>query len=296
MPVVHQTVDTLSGPSTFPKRQRETAVLMVEPDHYDVLYEINPHMVGNIGSVNASVAADQWNTLRSVYESLGYSVHIIDAVSNLPDMVFAANQTFPFIDENGKPRVVLSKMASEHRQPEVPHFAKWYAQHGFDVIHHTDPPIEFEGMGDAIWHPGRRLLYIGYGYRTKLGALQRAANCIQCDVIGLELINPHFYHLDTALSVIDETTALYVPDAFTPTGESILRVMFECLIAVPITEAKQGFVTNGHSPNGTHFIVHKGNSVTVSQLQNIGIQVIEVDTSEFLKSGGSVFCMKMMLP
>ena len=72
--------------------------------------------------------------------------------------------------------------------------------------------------------------------------------------------------------------------------------MFENLIEVPLEEAKEGFVTNGHSPNGTHFIVHKGNDVTVSKLKEIGIEVMEIDTGEFLKSGGSVFCMKMMLP
>ena len=296
MPVVHQNTKTLSTPTIFPPRESESAVLMVDPTHYDVLYEINPHMVGNIGTVNHSVAQEQWKTLKKVYERLGYTVHTISAVPKLPDMVFAANQTFPFIDAHGNKRVILSKMASVHRQPEVPYFAEWYANQGYDVIYHTDPPVEFEGMGDAIWHPGRQLLYIGYGYRTKFGALQRAANCIQCDVVGLELINPHFYHLDTALSVIDERTALYVPEAYTKVGTSMLQKMFERLIAVPLTEAKQGFVTNGHSPNGKHFIVHKDNLVTCAKLQEIGVQIIEVDTTEYVKSGGSVFCMKMMLP
>ena len=74
------------------------------------------------------------------------------------------------------------------------------------------------------------------------------------------------------------------------------KAMFKNLIEVPLVEAKQGFVTNGHSPNGKHFIVHKGNERTVSELKANGITVIEVDTSQFLKSGGSVFCMKMMLP
>lgn len=296
MPIVHQTVDTLSHPSDFPKRDIETAVLMAKPSYYDVLYEINPHMQGNIGTVDRALAMKQWTRLKETYEQIGLRVHILPGVPNLPDLVFAANQTFPFIDFNGKRRVILSKMASEHRQPEVAHYANWYAENDFDVIAHTDPPIEFEGMGDAIWHPERRLLYIGYGYRTKLGALQRAANCIECDVVGLELINSHFYHLDTALSVIDENTALYVPTAFTSNGHSMLQAMFENLIEVPLVEAKEGFVTNGHSPNGTHFIVHNGNSITVSKLKEIGIEVIEIDTSQFLKSGGSVFCMKMMLP
>ena len=59
--------------------------------------------------------------------------------------------------------------------------------------------------------------------------------------------------------------------------------MFENLIEVPLEEAKEGFVTNGHSPNGTHFIVHKGNDVTVSKLKEIGIEVMELIRPSFEK-------------
>ena len=296
MPSVHQNVHTLSNVGEYPRRERERAVLMVSPEYFDVLYEINPHMAGNIGTVNKDRALSQWIKLTETYEAIGFPVNIISGVQGLPDMVFAANQTFPFVDSTGKHRVILSKMASDLRQPEVEHFAAWYTQNQYDVIEQTVPPIEFEGMGDAIWHPERLLLYIGYGFRTKLGALERAAKCIGCDVVGLELINPHFYHLDTALSVIDEQTALYVKEAFTDDGIAMLQKMFSKLIAVPLHEAKEGFVTNGHSPDGKHFIVHKGNAETAAALKAIGVTVLEVDTSEFIKSGGSVFCMKMMLP
>jgi len=187
-------------------------------------------------------------------------------------------------------------MASSFRTGEVPYFAKWYEKQGYHVIYQVHPPVEFEGMGDAIWHPGHKLLYIGYGFRTSQKALQRAANCIGCNVIGLQLTQPHFYHLDTALSVIDENTAIYVEEAFTPEGIQILKKMFPRLLAVPLHEAKAGFVTNGHCPDGKHFIVHHGNHTTKKSLESIGITVIELDTSEFMKSGGSVFCMKMMLP
>ena len=49
-----------------------------------------------------------------------------------------------------------------------------------------------------FWHPNRKLMYIGYGYRTHKDALIRAARCMECTVVGLELVQPHFYHLDTA--------------------------------------------------------------------------------------------------
>ena len=253
-------------------------------------------MKGNIGNVDRKLALEQWNILKNTYEELGFTVHIIEGVQDLPDMVFCANQSFPFINKNNELQVILSKMASKYRQGEVEHIAKWYDNNGYHLIRQTNPPVEFEGMGDAIWHPSKKILYIGYGFRTSKNALQRAADCISCDVIGLELILPHFYHLDTALSVINESTAIFVKEAFSKSGREILECMFSNLIEVPLSEAKLGFVTNGHCPDKQNFIVHKGNPITKRKLMDIGIRVWEVDTSEFIKSGGSVFCMKMMLP
>ena len=35
---------------------------------------------------------------------------------------------------------------------------------------------------------------------------------------------------------------------------------------------------------------------TIAAVREAGFEVIALDTSEFLKSGGSVFCMKLMIP
>lgn len=293
---VHLNNTTIPELDTIQPRPVEHAVLMVEPTHYDVLYEINPHMAGMIGTVDKDLAKMQWTHLTEVYAQIGLELQIMPGVEGLPDMVFCANQTFPFLDSTGCRRVILSKMASPYRVDEVPYFAEWYQQQGYEVIEQTDPPVDFEGMGDAIWHPNKQLLYIGYGFRTQLPALQRAADCIGCEVVGLELVNPHFYHLDTCLCVLNEHTAIFVREAFTEEGVKILMRTFQNLIEVPLHEAKEGFVTNGFCPDGQHFVVQQGNTVTKHRLESDGFTVVEVDTSEFMKSGGSVFCMKMYLP
>jgi len=61
-------------------------------------------------------------------------------------------------------------------------------------------------------------------------------------------------------------------------------------------EAAGLLACNGHCPDGEHFLVQRGARVTNQRVQEAGFSVIELDTSEFLKSGGSVFCMKLMLP
>lgn len=280
---------------TLEERPIETGVLLASPQHFEVRYVINPHMKDNIGTVDQGLAMSQWKALKSTYGSLGYSVSVIPPVRDLPDLVFAANQSFPYISKSGERSAIISRMHSVYRQPEVDYYAKWYTDNNFRVIRQNDPPVDFEGAGDVQWHPDKRLLYIGYGFRTDKSALHRASELIQCPVVGLELIDSRFYHLDTALCPLDEHTAIVVEEAFTDDGLNLIKTQFPRLISAPIAEALN-FVANGHCPDRKNFIVQAGNPHTLNIVQEMGFNIIELETSEFMKSGGSVFCMKMMLP
>ncbi len=113
-------------------------------------------------------------------------------------------------------------------------------------------------------------------------------------VLALELLDPEFYHLDTCLSALDERTALYYPGAFQPEGLALLRRFWDTLIEAPEDEARHLFACNAHSPDGQHVLIQRGCTVTNARLTAAGYHVVELDTDEYLKSGGSVFCMKLM--
>ena len=117
------------------------------------------------------------------------------------------------------------------------------------------------------------------------------------DVTGilLELADETLYHLDTCLSVLDRTTALWVPSAFTSESAEMVERLIPTLIEVPTDEATSLLACNAHCPDATHVLIQSGCDITNSCLRNAGFEVVEVDTSEFLKSGGSVFCMKQMM-
>jgi N-dimethylarginine dimethylaminohydrolase len=70
--------------------------------------------------------------------------------------------------------------------------------------------------------------------------------------------------------------------------------MFERVIEAPENEARGLFACNAHSPDGRHVVIQRGCTETNTALEQAGFAVIEVDTDEYLKSGGSVFCMKLM--
>lgn len=282
--------------SSLAPRPPEVRVLMADPAHFDVLYVINPHMAGNVGAVDRTLARKQWAAVRDAYAGIGYPMEIIEGVEGLPDLVFMANQSFPGQLPDGRWAAFLSYMHNEERRPEVEVVAEWYRGRGALTFRLSDPTLPFEGMGDVAWVPGRRAIVGGYGFRTDVRVYPELAERFEVPTLTLRLVDDRFYHLDTCLQLIDDHTALYVPCAFDSTGRALLQKAFPRLIELPEDEAAKGLACNGHCPDGKHFIVHPGARHTKAAVEALGLTVIEVDTSEFLKSGGSVYCMKLMVP
>lgn len=286
----HELDFSLDACAPLPPPER---VLMTTPDHYEVAYVINPHMAGNVGAVDREQALRQWKALRETYAALGCEVHVLEGRAGLPDMVFCANQTLPYLmhEQRG---VVLSRMFAPERRDEVPHFESFFCTLGYETTNLPENVQAFEGMGDALWHPGRALLWGGYGFRTDPRAYDFLSDRLQIPVLALRLEDPDFYHLDTCLCLLDEETALVYPGAFDAGGIGLLRRFFPRLLEAPEDEARELFACNAHSPDGHHVIIQRGTTRTCRMLIETGFTPIEVDTGEFLKAGGSVFCMKLM--
>ena len=287
--------DAVLDLAALPAIPRPGRALMTSPDHFEVAYVINPHMAGHVGEVDGARARDQWHALREAYERLGVGVTVVAGAPGLPDMVFCANQTLPYETPGGARGVVLSRMHAAQRKPEVEHYARFFRSEGYEV-RSLDPdlPGDFEGMGDAIWHPGRYLLWGGHGYRTDPQVYRRLGDALGFPVLTLSLTDPDFYHLDTCLCPLDEDTALVYPGAFDADGLATVRAHFRRTIEAPEAEARGLFACNAHSPDGHHVLIQRGCTETVALLRAGGYEPVEVETGEFLKSGGSVFCMKLM--
>lgn len=271
-------------------------VLMVKPTHFSIDYVINPHMEGHVGKVNKAKAQQQWEQVRDAFAATGKEVVEIEGGKGLPDMVFCANQSLPYCNPKGGHEVIMSIMNSPYRQPEVPLIAEWYDAQGY-TRHHLDGEIIpiFEGMGDGIWHPGRRLLWGGYGFRTSRDAYNFISETFEVSVIALALHKPQFYHLDTCFCVLNEDSVLIYPKAFQAEGLKLIRSLFKNVIEAPEEEALKQFACNATCPDGKHVIIQSGAKETNKKLKDAGFEVVEVETGEFLKSGGSVFCMKLMV-
>ncbi|MBN8669553.1 MAG: hypothetical protein J0L80_02630 [Chitinophagales bacterium] len=282
-------------------RTDPTRVLMCSPDYFDIVDVKNVHMQGHIGNTDKAQVDAQWQSLKDAYDAL-LNNKVLDEVSVIPgatgceDMVFCANQTLPWKMEDGSEVVVMSRMRHESRQREVPYFEEFFKNKGFKPLHFNNVKM-FEGMGDVIPHPGKRLLYGGYGHRTTAEAYDELAQMLQTPVVALELINPKFYHLDTCFVPLSKDSVMLCREAFTEDGLAMIRQLFTKVYYIPEYEAEKYFSLNAHAfdAHGTKTaILQKGSAITVDVLKQEGYNVVEIETGEFMKSGGSVFCMKMM--
>lgn len=271
-------------------------VLMVKPTHFSVEYVINPHMADNVGMVDKMEAQNEWDVLKSTFEQLEIESHTLEGQQNLPDMVFCANQSLPYIDGEGNRHVFMSIMHAEERKEEVPYIEQWFRQTGYEIHFLDEEDIDdFEGCGDAIWHTGKRLLWGGYGYRSSIKAYEHISETFGVPVIALELVDEAFYHLDTCFCVLDRKTVLIYPDAFTDEGLELIDAVFDTVIKASQYEAIKLFACNAACPDGKNVIIQQGCTDVNKNLRDAGFSVHEVSTYEFLKSGGSVFCMKQMV-
>jgi N-dimethylarginine dimethylaminohydrolase len=257
-------------------------VLMCRPEHFTVSYRINPWMHPE-DPTDTSLAVKQWTTLYNTYIDLGFTVHLIESLPGLPDMVYAANGGF-----------VLDGIAYgaqfhyPERQPEGPAYMEWFRAQGLDV---REPESTNEGEGDFLL-VGDTILAAS-GFRSDTSSHQEIANIFGREVVSLQLVNPSYYHLDTALAVIDETTIAYLPSAFDEASLSILRERYpEAIIA---TEEDAAFLGLNSFSDGHNVVIAERATTFARDLADRGYNPIGVDLSELLLGGGGVKCCTLEL-
>jgi N-dimethylarginine dimethylaminohydrolase len=260
-----------------PRTPRIRHYAMTAPTFFAVEYAINPWMDPTT-AVDTHVAMNQWETLRQTYKELGHTVELVEPVAGLPDMVYAANGGLLV---NGK--AVVARFAYPQRAGESDAYAEWMARHGFDPAEtrHVN-----EGQGDLLVVGS--IVLAGYGFRTERQAHAEIAALVGMPVVSLELVDPRFYHLDTALAVLDDTTIAYYPPAFSDEARAQLLELFPDAIEVASADA---YVLGLNAvSDGLNVVLPAAARGFAEQLRAAGFLPIGVDLSELLKGGGSVKC------
>jgi len=256
--------------------------LMCPPEYFTVEYAINPWMNPD-DPVDLALAKRQWEKLRATYTSLGHTVRIIDPVPGLPDMVFAANGATVI---GGK--VLGSRFKHPERHKEGAAYMDWFRGHDYPV---TDPVHVNEGEGDIIF--AGRAVIAGYGFRSEHHVSAEAEATFDLPVVSVRLVDPRFYHLDTAMIVLDENTAAYFPGAFDEAGQAALAAHFPELIEAKDNDA-EALGLNGISDGATVVLPVQAEGLA-RDVRAAGFTVVPVDMSEFKKAGGGPKCCTLEL-
>jgi N-dimethylarginine dimethylaminohydrolase len=251
---------------------------MCRPTYFAVDYAINPWM-DPTAPVDVDLAIAQWTALAETYRALGHTVDLIDPIPGLPDMVFAAN---------GATSIDGAVLGAEFRYPERaaegPAYLDWFGQRGFVT---QEAKSVNEGEGDLLLT--ERYLLAGTGFRTDLPAHAQAQELFGRPVITLQLVDPRYYHLDTALTVLGGPAGIaYLPDAFSTGSRKVLRQLFPDAITASAEDAEVlglNAVSDGH-----RVVLPVQARGLAAQLSQRGYQPVPVDLSELRKAGGGPKC------
>jgi ornithine--oxo-acid transaminase len=261
---------------------------MCAPHLYDVDYVINPWMAGNVHSASRERAMQQWQRLYDAVSQVA-EVSLIDPQAGSPDMVFTANAGLIYRDE-----VAISSFFHPERQGEEPHFRRWFLDQGYRILD-VDRSTPFEGEGDALFSEDGSRLWVGSGPRTMESSHSVLREAWDVEVVGLELVDPRFYHLDTCFAPLDGGYAMYYPAAF---GAASLRKIEEFYpeekrIVVQEADAVR-FACNAVNIGRTIILNRIGDELA-ARLGELEFEVVQVELSEFLRAGGAAKCLVMKL-
>ncbi|MEU8239342.1 dimethylargininase [Actinoplanes missouriensis] len=261
---------------------RNRTYLMCPPEHFTVEYAINPWMDTEV-AVDAGRALTQWEMLRTTLTSLGHQVHVLDARPGLPDMVYSANGAFSVDGTVYGARFKYPQRAAE----AAAHQAFYTSTFAWRFV---EPQQVNEGEGDFAYLPGAYggLVLAGYGFRTDPAAHAEAQEVLGRPVISLKLVDPAFYHLDTALAALDDRNVTYYPEAFSPASQRVLAQLFPDALLADREDA-EAFGLNLVS-DGRHVILNTEATGMARKVSAAGYLPVPVDLSELKRGGGSVKC------
>ena len=257
---------------------------MCPPQHYGVLYEINPWMHVQ-ARVDPDRARQQWDGLVTALRSAGADVEVMPAAEDLPDLVFTANAGLV----NGR-QYVPSRFRHPERRPETAHDVAWFRARGFRVDELPEG-VCHEGAGDALPFAGG--LVGGYRWRSDAAAHAYVSGLVGAPVQVVQLVDERYYHLDLTFCPLDDRRAMVVPGAWDHEGRRTMEALVPEALVVDDHEAAS-LCVNAVVVGSTVHMAACPPSVG-RRLEAWGFDVVVCDVSEFAKAGGGCRCLTLAL-
>ncbi len=273
-------------------------ILMCAPDHFSVSYRINPWMDPKKWAQHADTLTDEarreWRGLYRRLKKLGATLELVPPVADRPDLVFTANAA---VIMDGV--ALLAHFRHPERQGEEAHFERCFrelwARGVIAAVRPMPNGVFLEGAGDCVWDGSRRIFWMGYGPRSERDAARVVEETFGIETVPLELVDPRYYHMDTALSPLPRGEFMYVPSAFSEAGLRQIhdRVAPEQRIALSPEDAAVFAANSVHL--GDDIVMSSCSAALRRRLQDAGYRVHSTSLAAFHRSGGSAFCLTLRL-
>ena len=276
-------------------------LLVSGADYFADTYEINPYYTQNKIDINKAMA--EHKLILDCFKEANIELIKVKPPKNCQDGVYTANWA---LIKDGT--AVMSRLP-EARKAEENYARKILEQQGIKTVLVPGKHL-FSGQGDSL-RCGKYLLG-GCGYRSDPEAQQFAADTLGLELIqlhakpqlnpdGSEHINPatnhadsFWYDIDLAVSVIDDHTIAYCPDALDDRSNQKLQSLNLDTILVDYEECTKGFANNLVS-TGKHVIMSNKAPKLQSALEKRGLICLTPDVTELKKGGGYIRCVSLWL-
>jgi N-dimethylarginine dimethylaminohydrolase len=242
----------------------------------DVINETQKHFQNE--GIHIETALEQHNQMVQTMRNHGIEVILLPYHKKYPEQVFTRDIGFTLGHT-----VFVADMASDVRQGEDNVLKQWLEDEGFSYYNIIGDQIE---GGDVIID--RDTVYIGLSDRTSQQAVDHLKHLLpQFDVKAIQF-KAKYLHLDCVFNVVSPELALIFPEALTKEDFDIFGSRYEL---IEVSDEEQFTLgTNVLGIGNKRILSLPVNKNVNQQLRDRGFEVIEVDITEIIKSGGSFRC------
>ncbi|WP_246943370.1 dimethylarginine dimethylaminohydrolase family protein [Bacillus pinisoli] len=259
-------------------------VVLCQPQYMAIRDVINEtQRKYEVEGIHIETALRQHNEFVQALRDNGVEVILLPYHKKYPEQVFTRD-----IGVTIGQTVFVAHMAAELRKGEDNVLKQWLDDEEISYFNLMEDLIE---GGDVF--VDRDKVFVGISDRTN----KKAADHLQSiltdhKVIALEF-QKKYLHLDCVFNIISPDTALIYSPAFTSEKVEMLRSHYEL---IEVNEEEQFTLgTNVLGIGNKKIFSVPVNKKVNEELRNRGYEVLEVDITEIIKSGGSFRCCTLPL-
>ena len=266
--------------SCFNEYDELKKVVMCQPQYMtirDVINETQKYFKDE--GIHIERALEQHDQFVKALRNFDIEVYLLPYHAKYPEQVFTRDIGFTLGET-----IFVADMAHDVRKGEENVLRQWLEDEG--ISYYNIIGDEIEG-GDVIID--QDTIYIGLSNRTNQEAVNHLSELLnkQFKVISIDF-QEKFLHLDCVFNVVSPKTALIYPPALNKEDIEFFSARYEL---IEVTETEQFTLgTNVLAIGHNRILSLPVNKGVNEQLRNRGFEVIEVDITEIIKSGGSFRC------